>query len=145
MITISMPLYVTKGFVCKRRKRVLDKHGNPKPKKYHFNLNNYRNWESNLSNTLKKMYKEIAVKKFHSSHMWKIDDKIKLTFTMYRGDKRKVDRSNVLSIHEKFFCDALVGEHFLVDDNDSYIESSHYYTGEIDKEDPRVDILIEEA
>ncbi len=141
-IIISMPLYITKGFVCKKRRRVLDKNGKPKPRKYHINLNNYRNWHSQLSNSLKIMYKEIAVKKFDKLGLWQIETPIKLTFTMYRGDKRRVDRANVLSIHEKFFCDALVEESLLTDDNDEYITSSHYYTGEIDRDNPRVDIEI---
>ena len=55
-----------------------------------------------------------------------------------------MDRSNVLSIHEKFLCDALTECGCIKDDNDSFLESSHYYTGNIDKENPRVDIDLKE-
>lgn len=144
MITISMPLFVAKGFVCKNRKPVLDKFGNKKPKKYHFNLNNYRNWHPHLSNELKKRYKDIAKHKLEDGFD-SLEDPIELTFIMYRGDKRKVDRANVLSIHEKFFCDALVELGFIQDDNDKYITSSHYYSGGVDKANPRVDIIIKEC
>lgn len=74
----------------------------------------------------------------------KFENPIRLTFVLRKKDKRKIDRANVLSIHEKFFCDALVELGCIPDDNDNYIESTHYYSGEIDKEYPRVDIIIEE-
>ncbi|KKL95388.1 hypothetical protein LCGC14_1855120 [marine sediment metagenome] len=145
MITISMPLYVIHGFVCKKRKRVLDKHGKPKPRKYHFNLNNYRNWNPHLSNELKKMYKDITERKLNDAKFLAPLNPVELTFVMYRGDKRKVDRANVLSIHEKFFCDALVELGYMGDDNDKFITSSHYYSGGLDRENPRVDIIIKEC
>ena len=71
-------------------------------------------------------------------------NKIELMFTMHRGDKRKVDRSNVLCIHEKFFCDALVELGYIEDDNDSFIGQTTYRTGEIDKINPGVAITITE-
>jgi len=61
---------------------------------------------------------------------------------MFRGDNRRVDRANVLSIHEKFFCDALTKHGFIPDDNDKHIKSTHYYSGGIDKLNPRVEIEI---
>jgi len=69
---------------------------------------------------------------------------ISLTFILHRGDKRRVDRSNILSIHEKFFCDGLTACGCIIDDCDKFLDSSHYHTGDIDKENPRVDIFIKE-
>ena len=109
-------------------------------KKYHINLNNYRNWNFIVSNNLKKHYKALLESQLAG---FSVDKYIRINFTMHRGDKRRVDRANVLSIHEKFFCDALVEYGCLPDDNDEYIESSHYYTGAIDKESPRVEVAIE--
>lgn len=130
-IKISMPLYVDIPY---KRKQV-------KPKRYYFNLNNYRNWHVNVKNNIKKQYSEIARKKLVNI---KPKTPVILTFILWKKDKRKGDRSNVLSIHEKFFCDALVECGCIIDDNDTYIESSHYYTGGIDKENPRVEIIIQE-
>ncbi len=132
MICISMPLYVRKGI--------------KKPKNFHFNLNNYRNWHYQVSNNLKIEYKKIAEDKLQifRMHEW-FDYPYRLHFVLWKKDKRKIDRANVLSIHEKFFCDALVELDYISDDNDNYISSGHYYTGGIDKVNPRVDIWIEKG
>ena len=99
-----MPLYVDLG----KRKR----------KRYYFNLNNYRNWHYQVNNHLKRSYKALVAPQIKN----KVFRYVKLTFTLYRTDKRRVDRSNVLSIHEKFFCDALVESGCIIDDNDNYLD-----------------------
>lgn len=124
-IVVNMPLYIEKS-----------------GKKRHLNLNNYRNWHYQVSNYLKQQYKAIVNNEMQAYKLIRLK-KIRLTFTLYKGDKRKVDRANVLSIHEKFFCDAIVELGFIQDDNDSFIESTHYYSGDIDKLNPRVEIRIE--
>jgi len=126
---VEMPLFLT-----------MPKKG--KLKDYHFNLNNYRNWYFRESNNLKKLYAKIAIASLAGVDEFK---RIKLEFTMFRGDKRRCDRANVLSIHEKFFCDALTKCGIIEDDNDSFVESTFYQTGEIDRENPRVEIKIIEV
>lgn len=121
---ISMPLYIIRG------KR--------KPKKHYINLNNYRNWCFHLSDDIKKDYKDIVEKKVEGIKF----GKMVLNFILHRGDKRRVDRANILSIHEKFFCDALTEAECIKDDCDEFLHSTHYYTGVIDKDNPRVDIEI---
>ena len=123
---ISMPLYVVMG--------------KKKPRRFYFNLNNYRNWHYQVCNNLKIRYKEILTPKINGLVL----GKTALNFILHRGDKRKVDRANILSIHEKFLCDGLVELGCIRDDDDSCIESTHYYTGNIDKENPRVDIELVE-
>lgn len=124
--TVSMPLYFTLGI--KKRKN------------HHLNLNNYRNWHYQVSNKLKYMYKDYVFPQLTGMRFSNID----LTFILWTPDKRKRDRSNVLCVHEKFFCDALVELGCIGDDNDKYINSTHYYTGGLDRENPRVDISIKE-
>jgi len=126
-IVISMPLFIDMG------KR--------KIKRHYINLNAYRNLHYQVNNNLKIAYKAIVAPQIKGM----VFRRIKLTFVLHRGDKRRVDRANILSVHEKYFSDALVELGCLPDDQDSYIESSHYYTGEIDKENPRVDIFIEDS
>ncbi len=123
---ISMPLYVVMG--------------KKKPKRVYFNLNNYRNWHFQVSNNLKARYKAILAPKIEGMTFGRMS----LTFTLHRADKRRVDRSNILSIHDKFFCDGLTECGCIKDDCDEFLESSHYYTGDIDKENPRVDIELVE-
>jgi hypothetical protein len=67
---------------------------------------------------------------------------VRLKFTLIRGDRRAGDRANVLSIVEKFFCDALKEYGCIPDDNDNYISGQTYETGEIDKKNPHVKIEI---
>jgi hypothetical protein len=123
-ITISMPLHVVMGV--------------KKKKKFYFNLNQYRNWHYQVSNNLKIIYKELVTPQIQGLSFKEID----LRFTLFKGSKRKMDRANVLSVHEKFFSDALVDIGCLEDDNDEFIRSTLYVTGGIDKSNPRVDIQI---
>lgn len=109
-----------------------------KTKKLYLNLNNYRNWHYQTSNNIKKAYQALVYPKLPKAKYQLIEIK----FTMYRGDKRKVDRANVLSIHEKFFCDALTKHGFIPDDADKFIKASHYYSGGVDRQNPRVEIEI---
>jgi hypothetical protein len=106
------------------------------------NLNNYRNWHSRVSNQVKILYKEAATPKIEELRFIL---PIKLTFTLWKGSLRKTDRANVLSVTEKFFCDALTECGCIVDDCDEYIRSTRYVTGGIDRDNPRVDILMQEV
>jgi hypothetical protein len=67
---------------------------------------------------------------------------IDITFKLFKGRNARVDRSNILSIVEKFFCDALVHHGCIPDDNDEYISATHYKSGGLDRANPRVEIEI---
>lgn len=110
-------------------------------KKYHLNLNNYRNWRSAVSNNLKKKYKEIVSSQLIGK---KLKHPVEIKFTYIKGQNRKVDRANVLSVHEKFFCDALVECGCLPDDNDLYIKKTTYVSKGVDPGNGRVEIEITE-
>jgi Holliday junction resolvase RusA-like endonuclease len=125
---ISMPLYLA----LSKRKGA---------KKYYLNLNHYRNWHFHTSNNLKKAYKERVSPELENLSFKQIE----LTLTLHMPNKRKVDRSNYLTVHEKFFCDALVEHGCIEDDNNNFLYATHYYSGEIDKENPRVDIKIQDV
>lgn len=112
-----------------------------KGKKYYLNLNNYRNWHSTVNNNLKKKYKEIVKSQLKGV---KLNAPIEIKFTYIKCQNRKVDRANVLSVHEKFFCDALVEMGCLPDDNDMFITKTTYVSAGIDKEFGRVEIEITE-
>jgi Holliday junction resolvase RusA-like endonuclease len=108
-------------------------------KKIYINLNEYRNWHYIVSNQAKDIYKKNLESQLTDV---KFDGKITLIFTLFRGDKRRVDRSNILSIHEKFFCDALTFYGCIKDDNDNFIEETRYRSGQVDRENPRVEVEI---
>jgi len=128
--TISMPLYIDLPRKTKKDKRC------------YINMNQYRNLHYLINNQLKKAYKEIARPKLEGIVF---DNPVELTFVLWKKDKRKGDRANPLSIHEKFFCDALTECGSIPDDNDQFIHATHYYTGGIDKENPRVEIIVKEV
>lgn len=131
-MTVVMPL-----FVMIPRKTMPDK-------KRIINLNYYRNWQGALSNIIKKAYTAIAIPRVRS---FRASDgvRIGLTFKLFKGSRRRIDRANPLSIHEKFFCDAMVEAGCIPDDNDDYIAWTKYCSGEVDKYNPRVEITIVEV
>jgi Holliday junction resolvase RusA-like endonuclease len=112
-----------------------------KGKKYHLNLNNYRNWRSAVSNNLKKKYKEVVSSQLQGI---KLTAPVEIKFTYIKSQNRKVDRANVLSVHEKFFCDALVESGCLPDDNDLYIKKTTYVSNGVEPGNGRVEIEITE-
>lgn len=114
--------------------------GKKKKKMQTLNLNYYRNMHRFTESQVKKAYHDVVYSKLKEYRFSKFN-KIQLDFVLYKGSKRKIDRSNVLSIHEKYFCDALTSLQIIEDDNDDFIESTHYYSG-YDKNDPRVEIFI---
>jgi hypothetical protein len=108
-------------------------------RKIMLNLNNYRNWCFPIAFQAKQAYTE-ALKL--SLRGLKLKKGIDLRFVLYKPSNRKSDRSNVLSIVEKFFCDSLVHYKCIPDDSDEFIKSTHYETGGVDKSYPRVEIII---
>ena len=71
----------------------------------------------------------------------KLTTPIKLHYKLYRA-RAGGDRNNPLTIHDKYFCDALTHYGCIPDDSDKYIKSQFYETAGVDKENPRVEILI---
>lgn len=112
-----------------------------KKKRFTLNLNNYRNASYFLLNIAKKNYKQAVLPQLKQLPHF---NKIKLTYVFYPNSRRRYDISNVCSIVDKFFSDALVESGHLDDDNYNYLPDVLYCFGSIDKDNPRVEILIEE-
>jgi hypothetical protein len=110
-------------------------------KKIILNLNGFRNWHHITSNQAKVMYKDAIRSQLEGLTF---APPVKLRFRYWKPTARRSDRSNVLSIHEKFACDAMVELGCLPDDSDEFIESCKYSGGEIDRENPRVEIRVVE-
>ena len=110
--------------------------------KHSLSMNKLFNRQSfHLKRELKRAYKELVFPQVSSAYKHR---EVEILFVLYPPSKAKRDRSNFLSIHEKFLCDALVEFGVLVDDNDQFIKSTTYMSGPADKNDPRVEIYVSE-
>ena len=111
-----------------------------KTKKFILNLNQYRNLHYRVLNNAKIKYKEHMEKQI--SKLEPIDKPICLVYTVYKGDNRSYDVSNICSVHDKFFEDALVELGKLPDDNHKYVPMVVYLEGQRDRFNPRVSVEI---
>ena len=127
MLKFTTPLFVVLPRKTKADRKII------------INLNNYRNWHYITSNNAKIKFKEEMQSQLEGL---KLQTPISITFTLFKKTKRISDRSNVLSIIEKFWCDAMVEHGCIEDDNDNFIKASHYYSGGVDKDNPRVEVEI---
>ena len=110
-------------------------------KKKTINLNYYRNWHRFIESKIKKEYQELIYSQL-VNHKNLIIGKCRLIFTLYKKNRVQRDKSNFLSIHEKYFCDSLVEYGVLLDDSDDFIESTFYSKSIVDKNNPRVEIEV---
>ena len=127
MYTIICPLYV----VFPRKTK--------KDKKCYINLNTFRNTKYIVNNLIKIRFKEAL--KDQIDKLPKLG-KISLEFILFKNSNRKIDRSNICCIIEKFLCDSLVEYSKLEDDNDEFIISTTYTTGGVEKGNGRCEVLI---
>lgn len=111
-----------------------------KNKEFTLNLNPYRNAHYMVLNKAKKVYKEAIRAQFVGLQRF---DTIKVHYRIFPKTRRKTDLGNVVSIHKKFFEDALVELGKIEDDNYKRIIFNSEDFGGIDKENPRIEISIE--
>lgn len=111
-------------------------------KKVYLNLNEYRVLHYRTLNTAKVNYKLALSNQIRK--IPKLTPPIKITYTVFKGDKRNCDVGNICSIHQKFFEDALVELGKLPDDNHNNIPVVEYRWGGVDKLNPCVEIMVEE-
>ena len=127
----TLPLHVLLPRKTKRDKKCI------------LNLNYFTNWNPFVKKQIKEQFKLIFQEKYNYKDI-KFKGPLKIEYRLHQGSNRKVDRMNPLSVIDKFFCDALVESGCMQDDSDAYIISHHFYSGEIDRENPRVEIKIYE-
>lgn len=110
-----------------------------KVRNFILNLNQYRNTHYRILNNCKVNYKEVMKEQILKASKY---GKIICVYTVYNATKRNFDLGNVCSIHEKFFEDALVELGKLEDDNVEYIPLVIYKRGQLDRENPRVEVDV---
>jgi len=110
-------------------------------KKYPINLNFYRNCHYHVTAKAKIAYKEAIKVQVQSLPIYK---KIELTYKFYPGTARLTDTDNIIAITAKFVQDALVELGRIESDNYNFISCGGYDFVSIDRDHPRVDIIIKE-
>ena len=133
-MTIDLPLAILLPRKTKADKRLA------------MNLNVYRNTMFQILNQAKQQYKEevadILLTIPHDQK--KLTPPLLFHYTLYPKSKRMTDLGNVLSIVQKFTEDALVECGIIPDDNYLIIPKVIHSFGDVDKENPRVTLVIEE-
>ena len=91
-----------------------------------------------MSNDIKRRFKADV-----SRHLgFKLEGKVKIEYFYFAPDKRTRDLMNVISVIDKFFQDAMVELGCIEsDDLSTVVEVNSCYMG-IDKENPRLDVMI---
>lgn len=112
-------------------------------RKFYLNLNTYQRSHYITLNRAKMLYKEHMKKQVEK--LPQLQPPIQITYRVYKGDNRRCDTGNICSIHQKFFEDTLVELGKLPDDNHNIIVRSVFEWGGVDKLNPGVEIMIEEA
>jgi hypothetical protein len=108
-----------------------------KKKKFILNLNNYRNASYFELAEAKRNYAKEIEEQVAKLRGW---DSVSIRFTLYPGSRRRIDSSNVCSIHDKFLLDALVTQGKLPDDDRKHIKHTSYYPGPVDSGNGRVEV-----
>lgn len=110
-------------------------------KNFTLNLNGYRNGHYQSLNKAKINYKAVLSEQINKlPFLYRVE----IVYTLFTATKRKCDIANVLSVHDKFFCDALVELGKLEDDDYEKIPQVTYRFGGIDRENPRVEIQLKQ-
>jgi hypothetical protein len=129
MIKIDLPIYYTIEYKTKKDKTIL------------IGLNWYRNVHYMLNNKVKKYYHNIIKEKLNGTKQFK--NKINITYKIYLK-RRGSDFHNVRSVVEKYILDGLISAGIIVDDTDEYINIIKTIPMGVDKNNPRLELLIEE-
>jgi hypothetical protein len=81
-----------------------------KDRKMMLNLGIYRNLNYIVNNQMKQLFKPISGEVFKA-------EKIRISYFVEKRHKRLFDTRNITDVVDKFFCDWLVNNDFIPDDN----------------------------
>lgn len=107
--------------------------------KFILNLNHYRNAHWRQLDPAKKAFKQAVQPLILDLPVF---ERVEIHYTFFAPDNRLSDTSNITSIVDKFFCDALVECGKLSDDNRLVVVETRSRFGGVDKGRPRVEACI---
>jgi len=126
---IISPLYIDLPRKTKKDKRV------------YLNLNTYRNLNFIVNNQVKKTYLESLRGQLEGLE---IQTPVEIEYKVYKASKRLLDKMNVVSIVSKYLLDAITELNCWQDDNDKFVKKETILPTELDRDNPRVEVLIKE-
>ena len=106
------------------------------------NINMYRNTFHIVLNNAKQAYKREITGQLAGLGRY---NKVSIHYTLFKSTNRRCDLDNVISLHKKFFQDALVELGHLTDDDVDHIVSSSESYGGYKKNAGYVEIEITEV
>jgi len=126
---ITSPLFVDLPRKTKKDKRV------------YLNMNTYRNLHHRINNDAKIRYLEAVREQLDGLS---ILTPVEVTYKVLKGSKRRLDKMNVVSVVSKYLLDAITECGCWEDDNDEFVKKETILPTELDRENPRVEIIIKE-
>ena len=127
--TIISPLFVMLPRKTRASKRVS------------LNMNTYRNLHHRTSNDAKKAYTKLVREQLIDLE---IQTPVEITYKVYKASNRRLDKMNVISVVSKFFLDAITEYGCWEDDNDIHVKTETILPTELDRVNPRVEVIIKE-
>ena len=124
---ITCPLYIDLTRKTKKDRRV------------YINMNSYRNLHYLVSNSVKRAYKEALREQLEGVT---IETPVDVTYQVFKGSKRRLDKMNVIAVTSKFLLDAITEYGCWEDDKDDYVKTETLLPTQYDKENPRVEVVI---
>ena len=127
IVKIVCPLYIDIPRKTKADKRV------------YINMNSYRNLHYAVSNKVKKMYLEAVRDQLEGLT---IQTPVDVTYKVFKQSKRRLDKMNVVAISSKFLLDAVTELGCWEDDNDDHVKTETILPTELDRINPRVEVIF---
>lgn len=112
-----------------------------KDRRIALNMNVYRNLHHSVNGQAKKLYLELIREQLEGLH---IQTPVEITYKVFKPTKRILDKMNVVSVVSKFLLDAITELGCWEDDNDNFVKTETILPTEIDRSNPRVEVLIKE-
>lgn len=106
---------------------------------FYINMNEYRNAPYHELSDMKIKFAEAVQDQIAPLPQF---EWVHFEYILFPGSAREMDTNNICSIVDKFFCDAFVKAQKIPDDNYKYLRKTIFRIGEIDRNNPRVELHI---
>lgn len=114
-----------------------------KNKWFYFNLNQYRNAHHRVLSNVKNALHDYIAKLNLKSHLGRtIESPVYIHYIYHPLSNRVYDRMNVVSVADKFLCDALIDCGVIKDDNYKLMYMPTMDHGAPDKENPHFKVQV---